>query len=500
MPDKSIFLKELDPNNMIVNPPKEELRKLAKKDERTTEYGSAAYITVVRSRSAKFTEIIFGDPNEEQAQIINEVQEYLKWKTMIRIDRQMCLHPDHVIHARLYLTEEYARIAYMWKETLFEPKDPDGTPDMISVYVPEWRERKVLVQPELKVSYVLGTDYLGENKKAHLRMGMYIAKERGGLGLHAGSKLIRVKKKDGQMVEKGAILFGLSGTGKTSLSCHNHGLAGDEGIAIRQDDVVFIQPDTYCVGTENNYYIKTEGLEPKGQALLYAAATKQDAILENIWVDRKSGKVDFFDEKITSNGRCVVYRKDIDYTDDKVDLPKADIIIFITRRNDVVPPVARLTPEQGAAFFMLGESIETSAGDPTQAGKSKRVVGTNPFIVGDLAEEGNIFYNILKDNPESECFLLNTGRVGGPKGEDITIQDSSAIMKEIARGEIEWEVDPEWGYEVAVKVPGIDIGRLDPKRFYDEKEYKRLTEILRKEREAWLFQFENLDPEILSAI
>ena len=499
MADKSIFLRELDPNQLLKGLSKEELKNLAKKDERTTEYDSAAYITVVRNRSAKFTEVVYDDPTPEQAKLLNDVQEYLRWKTVIQVDRQMCLNPGHALHARLFITEEYARIAYMWYETLFPVKDPDGKPDMVSVYVPEWRERKVLVQPDLAVTYILGTDYLGENKKAHLRMAMYKAKQKGGLGLHAGSKIIRLKNKKGEMVEKGAILFGLSGTGKTSLSCHNHDLSGDEGIVIRQDDVIFMLPDMYCVGTENNYYIKTDGLEPKGQKLLFEAATKPSAILENIWVGR-DGKVDFFNDTLTSNGRCVVYRRDIDYTDKDIDLPRADIIIFITRRNDVVPPVARLTPEQGAAFFMLGESIETSAGDPTQAGKSKRVVGTNPFIVGDEAKEGNIFLEFLRKNPSCECFLMNTGRVGGTNGEKITIIDSSAIMREIARGDIEWEKDPDWGYEVAKKVPGIDIERLNPRRFYDEKEYRRLTEILRKEREAWLAKFENLDPDILRAI
>ncbi len=499
MADKSIFRKPIDANHILKGLSTDELRDLAKKDERTTRHGSAAYISVVRNRSAKFTDVVFGDPTPEQEKIIKDVQEYLTWKTMIQVDRDMCINPDHVISCRLLITEEYARIAYMWNETLFEPKDPKREPEQISIYVPEWRERKVLVQPDLGVTYILGTDYLGENKKAHLRMGMYRAKKKGGLGLHAGSKIINVKTKDGKLISRGAILFGLSGTGKTSLSCHNHGLTGDEGIVIRQDDVIFMQPDMYCVGTERNYYIKTEGLEPKGQPLLYAAATSKRAILENIWVDR-DGSVDFFDSRITSNGRCVVYREDVGYTDKDIDLPKADIVIFITRRNDIVPPVARLNPEQGAAFFMLGESIETSAGDPTQAGKSKRVVGTNPFIVGDEAEEGNIFMKFLRGNPDCECFLMNTGRVGGPDGEKITVTDSAAIMREIARGEIEWEKDPHWGYEVAKSVPGIDIKRFDPHRFYDDKEYRRLTEVLRKEREAWLAKFANLDPDILSAI
>ena len=337
---------------------------------------------------------------------------------MIQVDRDMCINPDHVISCRLLITEEYARIAYMWNETLFEPKNPNREPDQISIYVPEWRERKVLVQPDLGITYILGTDYLGENKKAHLRMGMYRAKKKGGLGLHAGSKIINVKTKDGKLVSKGAILFGLSGTGKTSLSCHNHGLTGDEGIVIRQDDVIFMQPDMYCVGTERNYYIKTEGLEPKGQPLLFAAATSKRAILENISVDR-DGSIDFFDSKITSNGRCVVYREDVGFTDKDIDLPRADIIIFITRRNDIVPPVVRLSPEQGAAFFMLGESIETSAGDPTQAGKSKRVVGNKPVHRRRRGRRGQYFYEVPAQQPGLRVLPHeHRARRRGRRGED----------------------------------------------------------------------------------
>ena len=89
-------------------------------------------------------------------------------------------------------------------------------------------------------------------------------------------------------------------------------------------------------------------------------------------------------------------RRYIKGSGDGIDLEKANKIVFITRRNDVVPVCARLTSEQAAAYFMLGESIETSAGDPTKAGQAKREVGTNPFIVGPEAEEGN---RILADPP-----------------------------------------------------------------------------------------------------
>ena len=92
---------------------------------------------------------------------------------------------------------------------------------------------------------------------------------------------------------------------------------------------------------------------------------------------------------------------------------EVDFIIFITRRHDILPPIIRLNREWAAVAFMLGESVETSAGDPTEAGKAVRVVGTNPFIVGPEEEEGNIFLDILKNHPDIQCFILNTGHVGG---------------------------------------------------------------------------------------
>ena len=125
----------------------------------------------------------------------------------------------------------------------------------------------------------------------------------------------------------------------------------------------------------------------------------------------------------------MVKRRDIAFTDRGIDLEKVNFMIFITRRHDIVPPVARLSPEWAAAAFMLGESVETSAGDPTQAGKSLRVVGTNPFIIGSEEEEGEIFLSILRNNPDIQCFMLNTGKVGGEdRGQKITVADSVKIL------------------------------------------------------------------------
>jgi len=479
-----------------------ELRARAKKDEVTTEYGSPSYISKIKSRSAKFTEIIYGAPNEQQDKIIKDVTAYLKSRRLICVDRQMCLNPQTRLHCRTCVSQDYARLAYMWHETLFpvDASKVNGEPDNTVIDVPEWPERKVLVLPELHLTFILGTDYFGEIKKANLRMAMYIAKRKGWLGLHAASKIIRVKDKSGKLTEKGVIIFGLSGTGKTSLSCHNHGLSGEEGIIIRQDDVVLMRPDGFCFGTEDNFYLKTEGLNPREQSLLYRGATSPNAILENVFV-ASDGRVDFANYSITSNGRGIVRRSEMKpYTDSDIDLPHADVVIFLARRADIVPPVAKLTPEQGAAFFMLGESVETSAGDPTQAGKSLRVVGTNPFIIGPAEEEGNWFHKMLDNNPRMECFVMNTGRVGGVDGEKITLLDSAEIIKQVIRKSIKWQIDPDWGYQVPASIENLDCTRFDPLHFYSRDEYSAQVRKLKGERREWLRRFAGLDKHIVNAI
>lgn len=478
----------------IENPSPEELRELARKDEITTEFGSPCYITRVRHRLARFTEIARGEPDRRQREILQGVEAYLEGREVISIDRTIGRTPAVRMGVRLLITKEYARIGLMWSNLLFPAEH--GGPDLLIVNVPEWREKEVLVDPEGCVTFVLGTDYGGECKKAGLRMAMYRMKRMGGLGLHAGSKVIRLRDREGRLVEKGCLIFGLSGTGKTTLTVHDHGLRGEEGVAVRQDDVVLIDGQGRCYGTENGLYIKTEGLDER-QPVLYRAATNPHAILENVFVDDR-GRVDFNNLSLTSNGRAVVRRRDVELSGgDEIDLLKIDAVFFITRRKDIIPAVCKLTREQAAAFFMLGESVETSAGDPSREGQSVHVVGDNPFIVGPLYEEGNRFLEILRSNPHMECYILNTGMVG--EEEKITVEDTTTIMREVVRGGLEWKVDPDWGYLVPKRIEGVDGRKLDPASFYEPGEYRRRVERLRKERRRWLRRFPELEGSILRA-
>ena len=496
---RDIFAAKFDPRNIIDNPSEDKLRGWALEQGGViSEFGNLAVTTRVRNRIAKFTEVILGEIEDENVKLVDEVLKYLNHRDMIMLDRVMCQSNGYKKRCRVYVDAQYPRIPLMWGNTLFPAEA--GEPDFITVTVPDWPEKKVLVFPESGTTLILGSDYKGENKKAMLRQVMYWAKKEGNIGLHAASKILRIMK-DGKLCDKGFLLFGLSGTGKTSLACHSHWLRPPERVIIRQDDVVILKSDSSAIGTEESFYMKTEGLEPGAQPLLYAAAISPRAILENVHVDKATGKVDFFDSTLTSNGRAMVKRRDIAFTDGQVDLEKVDFLIFITRHNEVVPPVVKFSQEWGAAAFMLGESVETSAGDPSEAGKQRRVVGTNPFIVGSEEEEGNMFLEILRKNPHMQCYLLNTGRVGGlTGGQKITVSDSVKILEMIARDKITWKKDEFWGYEVPTDIPGLDISRFDLSNYYPREKIATLSQTLKKERLAWLSRFEGIHPDVINAV
>lgn len=494
---------EFAPQKLIDNPTDAELRTMClKQDGKITQFGNIAVISRVRNRSAKFTEVIWDKLDADDRETLRRVFQAISNKTMIRLDKTMCMDERFKKACRLYVDAKFARLPLMWGSTLFPTEGKE--PDFLTVDLPDWPERKVFVFPDRGITIALGTDYKGEIKKSMLRQIMYTVKQRGCLGLHAGSKVVRVKKNgeggdERRLTDVGFLFFGLSGTGKTSLSCHHHWLRWPEGVTIRQDDVVILEPNGHVAGTEACYYIKTEGLKPDDQPLLYAAAISPRAILENVHVQGEDNTVDFDDASMTSNGRAMVNRHDIAFTDESIDLEHVHNIVFITRHYHIVPPVMKLSPEWGAAAFMLGESIETSAGDPSKAGQSKRVVGTNPFIVGSEADEGNIFLDILRKNPGIQCYLLNTGWVGGEhRGVKISVKDSARIIEMIARGTIAWQPDEFWGYEVPEEVPGLDMDRFALENFYDPAEIDRAARELRDERREWLAGFDALDSSIIN--
>jgi phosphoenolpyruvate carboxykinase (ATP) len=476
----------IDANNIIYNPTFEDLRLFSEELEQTTEYGSPNYVSSIRSRSSSKTKNKIDDEfdSEDETHMSNAMDRIFS-EPFVCVDRKMGRHPRLSFTCRLFVPKKYSRIALSWA-TLLEPSDGKD-PDLYTVHIPDWEETRIRIFPEDGVTYVLGSDYTGEAKKSFLRMFMYYAKQRNGLGLHAGSKRVRINTEMGAK-QIGQIFMGLSATGKTTLTCHGFGLTGSENADLVQDDVCALFPDGLVAGSEGGgLFIKTIGLSRKNQPEIYDATVCDNAILENVAVG-KSGKVDFQDSSLTDNGRASILRSDLPNATNNIDLEEAHQIFFITR-NPLMPPVAKLTEEEAAAAFMLGESIETSAGDPTKAGEPIRVVGTNPFIIGSKGEEGNRFLELIK-KADVECFIINTGKVGNVNSKSIEIEHSVAILREIAKGNIEWKMDEKIGLSIPVYVQGIEIEEFYPPDYFED--YSEIWRVLKEERKEYLLEFSKL--------
>lgn len=530
-------IEQLRDQDNVARPDGEQLRRMAEPYGVRTEFGNVNFSSSIRARSKDLTVILGSekvmqtDLNPNQQRIVRELPEtlkkvhrYIQHAPLVCTARTLGNNSEFAPHCTIYVSthrKDCIRLPYMWYKTLFDPKHATG-PELNLVYVPEWQEkdRQALVFPEIGVTYVLGTDYFGEAKKGFLRMAMWYAKVRGMLGLHAGSKLITARTPDGKLKRYGVLLLGLTATGKTTHSAHTHYLEGPgEEVKLVQDDVVFWKDDGSALGSESGLFIKTDSLEDGSQPVLYEAAKSPATVFENVMVDYL-GRVYMSDETLTGNGRAVVQREDLaGLASESINLPPVEeldklLICFITRRNTILPPLARLTPAQGAAAFMLGESVHTSGSNPALAGQSIRVVGTNPFIVGDEAFEGNRFYEIVCQHPEKvQCYQLNTGGVGEiieiderigernvlQKVDRVAISEMAAIFRGIVRDQIAWEEDDTWGYEVPKQVEGVDLERFDPHKFYTQEQIDTFVRDLRAERIKHLEKFEGLHPDIIKA-
>ncbi|MGZ4409101.1 MAG: phosphoenolpyruvate carboxykinase [Gaiellaceae bacterium] len=495
---------------VIENPSPEEVKELTAKmpTARPTKYGNLNVQTQVLARSKRSTFLVTDEPDGQNQAISTDdaarwtarQDEYIAAREMVVIDGYIGNDPEFRTPTRLYVETANANIAGMQQQLYFGPPEGDFEPELTVIYTPNLKaegfpdDRLILVDLEQGVTRVFNSDYFGESKKGGLRMWNKLVYDQGGLPLHAGCKIIPTD--DGDKV---CLTVGLSGTGKTTTT-----FTKQNGSLPVQDDFVAWMADGRVYVTENGCFAKTYGLNPEDEPTIYGAVTQPDSYLEN--VSQKGDEVDFYDETYTQNGRATFSFGVIESAAD-LEIENAHFLLILNRNENVIPAVAKLEGPQAAAYFMLGETKGTAAGGADEAGKSLRVPGTNPFfpMVHDL--QGNRFLELLEEQP-LEVYLLNTGRVGGPEDDErskkVRIKHSSAIVKGIAEGTIEWERDPDFGYLVASSVPGIDdVEVLQPRKLYERTaradEYRAQVERLKAERAEFLGRFNSLSAEIVAA-
>lgn len=492
------------------NPSPEELRRFTEEMPqcRITEFGNVNVQTRVTSRSAGSTYVVAERSSgktmtrEEYEAIARMQDEYLRDKEVIVIDGWIGNDPDFRTRARLTIERANANIAGM-QQKLYFPRDDGEEPEVHVIYTPNLPapgypdDRVIAVDLENGVTRVLNSDYFGESKKGGLRMWNKKVYDLGGLALHAGLKVIPTAAG-----EKVVMIIGLSGTGKTTTT-----FTTQNGSLPVQDDFVALMPGGKVYGTENGCFAKTFSLDPDFEPNIYNAVTKPTAYLENVYQD-EHGHVNFFEESYTQNGRAVFEMRDLERYRDPCEVGTVDVLLILNRNENIIPAVAKLDQEQAAAYFMLGETTGTSAGGAAEAGKFLRVPGTNPFFPLPHDLQGNRILELLGTHP-IETYLLNTGRVGGPDGDErskkVKIPHTSACVKAIVEGTISWTEDPDFGYLVAEDVPGIDdLELLQPRRLYERQgrmqEYRDIVDRLKAERVARLREFPELDEAIVKVV
>ena len=499
------------------NPGAAELQELTSRmpGARRTSFGNYNVQTVVTSRSTASTYLVTDAPSITTGQVIStdegkrvaDVQaDYIAGRDMLVIDGYIGNEPDQQARVRLYIEESNANIAGMQQQLYFPPDAPahDWDPELVMIYTPNLpmpgypQERLIAVDLDAGITRVMNSDYFGESKKGGLRMWNAMVYERGGLAMHAGCKVIPTQR--GEQV---LLIIGLSGTGKTTTT-----FTRQNNSQPVQDDFIGLFKGGKVVGTENGCFAKTFGLDPRHEPAIHGAVTKPDAYLENVSQKVEGGPVDFFDTSYTKNGRATFPMASLGIWRDPREIGTATQLLILNRNDNIIPAVARLSREQAAAFFMLGETQGTSAGGKAEEGKALRVPGTNPFYPYRDEQQANRLHQLM-ESCNFEVFLLNTGRVGGGADErgskKVEIEHSGAAVKAIAEGTIGWESDRDFGYEIASSLPGIDDPEiLQPRRLYERQgrsdEYAAIVERLKRERLEFLRQYPGLDPQILAAV
>ncbi|HJR19918.1 MAG TPA: phosphoenolpyruvate carboxykinase [Actinomycetota bacterium] len=508
----------LEAKSFLVDPSQDELIELTAKmpNARWTSYENLNVTTRVDSRSAASTFIATDSPDdhrghktisrEEYARVAEVQEAYIRDQDMVVINGYIGNDASFRLPARLVIEARNANVAGSQDLLYFhEDQSPDHEPAVTVIYTPNLEaegypnERLIAVDLENGVTRVLNSDYFGESKKGGLRMWNKIVFDRGGLGLHAGGKVIPTPAGD-----KTFLIIGLSGTGKTTTT-----FTRQNDSKPVQDDFIALMPGGKIYGTENGCFAKTYALSPEYEPTIYSAVTSPGSYLEN--VSQRNGDLDFFDESFTANGRAVFAMSKLGWFKDAREVGKVDRLLILNRNTSIIPAVAKLKPEQAAAYFMLGETQGTSAGGKDEAGKSLRVPGTNPFFPLPHELQGNRFLELLGTHA-MDVFLMNTGWIGGDdvaeregKAKKVKIPISSAIVKAIAEGSMTFEEDPDFGYGLATAVPGIDDPEfLKPVLLYERQgrgdEYRRWVARLKKERAEFLGGFPGLSSAISSAV
>ncbi|MFO6465493.1 phosphoenolpyruvate carboxykinase [Jannaschia sp. KMU-145] len=309
---------------------------------------------------------------------------------------------------------------------------------------------------DAKEILIAGTEYAGENKKSVFTLLNYILPEKGVMPMHCSANHATGDPGDS------AVFFGLSGTGKTTLS------AAPDRTLIGDDEHGW--SETGIFNFEGGCYAKTINLSRAAEPEIYDTTTRFGTVIENMVFDPDSLALDFEDDSLTANMRCAY---PLDYISNASDTalgghPK-NVVMLTCDAFGVLPPIARLTPAQAMYHFLSGFTSKV-------AGTERGVTEPEPtfstcFGAPFMPRRPEVYGKLLQAkiaSHGSDCWLVNTGWTGGAygTGNRMPIKATRALLTAALDGTLaqgEFRKDPNFGFEVPVACPGVDAALLDPR-------------------------------------
>jgi len=321
---------------------------------------------------------------------------------------------------------------------------------------------------EKKLAIIGNTAYAGEIKKSVFTILSYLLPLEGVLSMHCSANVNPGNADDV------ALFFGLSGTGKTTLSADpTRSLIGDDEHGW-SDNGVF--------NFEGGCYAKVIGLSESAEPEIYATTKRFGTILENVTFDPITRLIDLDDDSLTENTRASYPLEFIANAvpEKKAGHPK-NVILLTCDASGVMPPIARLTPNQALYQFISGYTSKI-AGTEVGLGKEPEITFSACFGGPFMVHHPYKYAELLKrkiDRYGVTCWLVNTGWVGGPYGvgKRISIRYTRALLNAALTGslaDVKYNTDPIFGFEVPATCPNVPDEVLNPSSSWgDAKEYDR---------------------------
>ena len=324
-------------------------------------------------------------------------------------------------------------------------------------------ETVIAMNFDKKLILIGGTAYAGENKKSVFSLLNYMLPEKGIMPMHCSANHAHNNPADA------AVFFGLSGTGKTTLSA-------DPGRTLIGDDE-HGWSDRGTFNFEGGCYAKTINLSAEAEPEIYATTEKFGTVIENMVYDEDTKELDFEDDSLTANMRCAYPLHYISNASSTAlgGHPK-NIIMLTCDAFGVLPPIARLTPAQAMYHFLSGFTSKV-------AGTERGVTEPEPtfstcFGAPFMPRRPEVYGKLLQEKIAkhgSDCWLVNTGWTGGAygTGSRMPIRATRSLLTAALNGSLakgDFRTDENFGFEVPVACAGVADVLLDPRRTWADKD------------------------------